>query len=143
MGCAFTCKTFPCLPFITLTVLDCFLIESSLLFAYPICLTAPSSLPPAADCYRSLPLLGQQQEELQRDPAAPPAPGACLARAPATTPAQWGPPASQGSRHGLWTRTSAPAEQLLSHQLPPHLLCRITPLRTHNHQVKSPTCVYT
>ncbi len=106
--------------------------------------SAPASWPPAADCYSSLPLLGQQQEELQRDPAAPPAPGLCQARAPATSPAQWGPPTGQGSRRGLWTQTSAPSEQLLSHQLPPHLLCRITPLRTHNHQVNfSTTCLYT
>lgn len=105
-------------------------------------LSAPASWPPAADCYRSLPLLGQQQEELQRDLAAPWAPEACLARAPATSTAQLGSPTGQAPRCGLLTRTSAPAEQLLSHRFPPHLLCRITPLRTHNHQVDfSPTRV--
>ena len=106
--------------------------------------SAPASWPPAADCFSSLPLLGQQQKELQRHPAAPQAPGVCQARVPATSQAQWGQSIGQGPRHGLWTRTSAPAEQLLLHQFPPHLLCRIPPLRTHNHQVKFlHTCVYT
>lgn len=97
--------------------------------------SAPAFWPPPADCYSSLPLLGQQQVKLQSHPAAPPAQGACPARAPATSPAQCGSQTGQGPRHGRWTRTSAPAEQLHSRQLPPHLLCRITPLRTHNHHV--------
>lgn len=96
---------------------------------------APASWPPAADCCSSLLQLGQQQEELQRGPAVPPALGESLASAPATFPVHWGAPASQGSRHGPWTGTSVPAEELLSYQLLLHQLCRITLLRTHSHQV--------
>lgn len=96
--------------------------------------SAPASWPPAADCYSTPLPLGQRQGKRQRDPAALPASGACQARAPAPFLAQWGPPTSQGTRHGLWTQTSV--EQLLSCQLPRLLLCKIPPLRTHIHQVR-------
>lgn len=99
--------------------------------------SAPASWPPAADCYSSLPPLARQWEELQRWTAAPQVRGPCLAKALATSRVQWGPPTGPEPKRGLWIPISAPAEQLHLLQIHLQLLCRITPLRTHNCQVKA------
>lgn len=96
---------------------------------------AAAASSPAADNYRSLLQLGQQQEELQRDPAAPSVPGMYQVCPPVTFPAQWEPPASQRPRCGLGIQILVPIGQLLSHQLFPHQLYKTALLRTHSHQV--------
>lgn len=101
--------------------------------------SAAAASSPAADNYRSLPQLGQQQEEPQRDPAAPSVPGMYQVSPPVTFPAQWEPPANQRARCGLRMQILIPVGQLLSFQLFPHQFCKTAPLRTRSHQV---TCLH-